>query len=203
MARPLNIIAARDSHIWTLRMAILGLLTLLMLLLLGWWNTRSEITVHIPPDLSSGATLPAGQVPAPNVYAFALTMFQSLNFWPESGEHDYPRMAKAHQCYHTPAFRRWVKQNIRDKRLRGELHRTRGMQPRSQYTEKSVHRIAPDTWSVQLELELREWVQNRKVKDTAVRYALRVTAFDISRQCNPWGLALDGHEHPPKRMESS
>ncbi len=202
MASPLNVIAARDAHIWTLRMTIVGLLLLLMLLVLGWWNTRREITVHIPPDLHAGATLAAGQVPAPNVYAFALTMFQSLNFWPENGERDYSRTAETHRCYHTPAFRRWVKKNIQDKRLRGELHRTRGMQPLSGYAEERVRRIGPDTWSVQLEMGLSEWVQNRKVKDTAVRYTLRVTAFDISRQCNPWGLALDGHEHPPERIDA-
>ena len=202
MARPLNVIAARDAHISSLRMAVAGLLLLLVLLVLGWWSTRNEITVHIPPDLSAGALLPAGQVPAPNVYAFAFTMFQALNFWPENGEQDYPRMAQAHRCYHTPAFRRWLEQSIRDKRQRGELYRTRGVQPLSGYTQELVRRIGTDAWSVQLDLGLREWVQNRKVKDTAVRYTLRVVAFDISRQCNPWGLALDGHEHPPQRLEA-
>ncbi len=202
MSRLLHALSARDSHIWTLRIALVFLFVLRLALSLVLHLTQRRITVHVPPDLSRGSVLRAGEVPLPNVYAFALTVFQALNFWPRDGSTEYPALAEKYNCYCTPNFRRWLASNVQTKKRRGELQRSRGLFPLGGYSTGSVRRVAADTWEVRLDLGLREWVQNRVVKDVALRYVLRVTGFDVSAECNPWGLALDGHAQAPRRVEA-
>jgi integrating conjugative element protein (TIGR03746 family) len=57
----------------------------------GWSQAPRELTVHIPPDLRSGAVLALNEVAPANVYAFAFYIFQQLNRWPEDGARDYGR----------------------------------------------------------------------------------------------------------------
>ena len=53
---------------------------------IAWDRARQALTLYYPPDLRSGATLKAGEVPPASVYAFAYYIFQQLNRWPHSGE---------------------------------------------------------------------------------------------------------------------
>lgn len=183
-------------------MLSLLLCALLLLMIFVWHRSSRSITVHVPPDLSNAVSMPAGSVPAPNVYAFALFAFQKLNFWQRDGDADYARLIDENRCFHTANFKRWLENNFKEKRARGELGRSRGLFPRNGFSADRVRRIGDDTWLVQLDMNLREWVKDRLVKDTAVRYQLRVARFDISRECNPWGLALDGHEQAPQRIDA-
>ena len=48
----------------------------------GWSQAPKQLTLHVPPDLRSGATLSVDEVPAANVYAFAFYIFQQLNRGP-------------------------------------------------------------------------------------------------------------------------
>ena len=57
----------------------------------GWSQAPAQLTVHIPPDLRSGAVLQVAEVPPANVYAFAFYIFQQLNRWPEDGARDFGR----------------------------------------------------------------------------------------------------------------
>ena len=56
---------------------------------IGWSQAPKHLTVHIPPDLRSGAVLKIDEVPPSNVYAFAFYIFQQLNRWPNDGTRDY------------------------------------------------------------------------------------------------------------------
>jgi hypothetical protein len=39
------------------------------------------------------------------------------------------------------------------------------------------------------------------VKDSFIRYPLRVVRYDVDGECNPFGLALDGFYQDPIRLE--
>ena len=76
------------SHLRSL-WAVIGLqLMVILALWIGWMRMPSNITVHIPPDLRSGAVMALHEVPAANVYAFAFYIFQQLNRWPDDGAED-------------------------------------------------------------------------------------------------------------------
>ncbi len=203
MSRLINTLSAHDSHIWTLRFVILILTGLLLGCLLVWHQASDQITVHIPPDLSQGATLHAGQLTAPTVYAFAQHIFQALNHWPDNGVVDQPRLLQEYSCYLTPEFRNSLHRSAQRKQRRGELQRTRGVYPLTHYRAVLVQQQSAALWQVRLDLGLREWVRDRAVKETQLRYELRVVRHDVSRQCNPWGLALDGYATLPRRIDAA
>jgi integrating conjugative element protein (TIGR03746 family) len=170
----------------------------------GWSQAPRELTVHIPPDLRSGAVLALNEVPPANVYAFAFYIFQQLNRWPEDGAHDYGRAIYRVSPYLTPRFQAELLTELDHKGRRGELaYRVRGMQeiPGHGYAERRVDVLGGDVWVVWLDLDLLESVKGMTVKRTAIRYPLRVVRFAVDLETNPWGLALDGFEADgPRRL---
>ena len=60
------------SHLRSL-WAVIGSAAYIFILALwvGWMRMPSTITVHIPPDLRSGAVMALDEIPPANVYAFA------------------------------------------------------------------------------------------------------------------------------------
>lgn len=193
-------ISSRDTHIWSLRICILLMGIILLCCVLALLYEEKQIVVHLPPEMSDSTILQVGEIVPASIYAFALSVFQRLNFWENDGSEDYARQIKLHNCYLTPTFKRWLRSDIQNKHAHGELRRSRGLFSLSGYTPERVRRINTDTWIVHLDLGLREWLQDRVVKETALRYTLRVVRFDFSAECNPWGLALDDHERLPERI---
>ena len=191
------------AHIVTLRV-IAGLLALMLLGAgLAWDRARQALTLYYPPDLRSGATLKAGEVPPASVYAFAYYIFQQLNRWPHSGEQDYPRAIYRLASYMTPAMEQEVLADLKYKGKGGELsYRTRAVQesPGTGYEEARVEVLGNGVWVVHLTLQIIESVQGMKVKDTTVSFPLRVVRYPIDPERNPWGLALDGYARAPVRL---
>ncbi len=193
------------THISTLRIALVAVTVLAVFMGWGWHNAPRTLTVHIPPDLRSGSLQPAHEVPQANVYAFAYYIWQQMNRWPENGQEDYGRNLFRLSAYLTPAFRAQLTQDMEERGRRGELLRR----------VRSVHEVAGtgfeprrvevirdgDAWVVWLDLEINESVRGMNVKQTAVRYPLRVVRLDVDRERNPWGLALSGFASPPARIE--
>jgi hypothetical protein len=57
---------------------------------------------------------------------------------------------------------------------------------------------------VWLDLELNESVQGMRVKQTTIRYPIRVSRYPVDAATNPWGLALDGYAADgPVRLDES
>lgn len=193
-------ISLRDSHIWSLRILCLLLLLLLCLMIIALLRYQRDIVVHLPPDINGSAVLRSGDIPPSNIYSFAFSVFQNLNHWPDDEGDNYLENITKHQCLVTPYFLRWLYADFKRKQNQGELNRSRGFFPLGGYRPEYVKSLTPNTWEVILDLALREWVHNRIVKDTKLRYVLRVVRFDISKACNPWGLALDEHTQPVVRL---
>ncbi len=176
--------------------AVIGIQTVIIAALwFGWSEAPERLTVHIPPDLRSGAVLAVDEVPPANVYAFAFYIFQQLNRWPEDGAKDYGRAIFRVSSYLTPRYRADLIAELEQKGRRGELaYRVRGMQEISGhgYEERRVDVQSPQAWIVWLDLDLLESVKGMTVKRTAIRYPLRVVRYAVDLEANPWGLALDG-----------
>ncbi|MDZ7840880.1 MAG: TIGR03746 family integrating conjugative element protein [Gammaproteobacteria bacterium] len=195
------------AHINTLRGAIALLAVLLLLVWYGWHQAPAHLRVHIPPDIRSGAVMKADEVPPADVYAFAHYIFQQLNHWPENGDEDYGAAIYRLSPYLTPRYRAELEADLELRGRRGELaYRRRGVQelPGHGYEERRVEILDAETWVVWLDLSISEWVKGMTVKQTAVRYPLRVVRYDVDPELNPWGLALDGFtEEGPRRLSES
>ncbi len=184
-----------QSHINSLRIVIGFQLLLIVGLWYGWHQSRSDIRLHIPPDLRSGALLTLDEVPPPNVYAFANYIFQQLNHWEENGETDYGKQVFRMAAYLTPEFRQFLTHDLELRGKRGELSgRVRGIQliPGHGYEERRVDVLDRNTWLVWLDFRIEETVRGMDVKSLDIRYPIRVVRYDVDPEINPWGLALDG-----------
>lgn len=183
------------AHITSLRGVILVMILVLAGLLYGWTNAPKQLTVHIPPNFQSGVMQPAGTVPPPNVYTFANYIWQQLQRWPENGEKDYADNLYQLQSFMTPRFYEWLEQDFQSKVSRGELRgKVRGIAevPGHHYEPSKVVPLGDGVWLVWLDVEITEWVNDLRTKNVSIRYPMRVVRFDIDREMNPWGLALDG-----------
>ncbi|MCY4264643.1 MAG: TIGR03746 family integrating conjugative element protein [Gammaproteobacteria bacterium] len=195
------------SHLRSLWIVI-GLQGLMILALwLGWSQCPKQLRVHVPPDLRSGAVLTATEVPPANVYAFAFYIFQQLNRWSENGATDYGTAIFRISPYLTPHYRNELIADMELKAQRGELaYRERSVHevPGHGYEERRVDVLAPDIWVVWLDLDLLESVKGMPVKQTTIRYPIRVVRQAIDPETNPWGLALDGYSgEGPRRLTDS
>ena len=188
--------------------AVIGLEALIILALwYGWSQAPKALTVHVPPDLRSGAILTLEEVPPANVYAFAFYIFQQLNRWPEDGARDFGRAIFRVSPYLTPKYRAELLSDLELKGRKGELaYRVRGVQeiPGHGFEERRVDILGDDVWIVWLDLDLFESVKGMTVKKTAIRYPLRVVRHAVDLEANPWGLALDGFSaEGPRRMTAA
>jgi integrating conjugative element protein (TIGR03746 family) len=195
---------AQQAHIWTLRGIILLQCLYLGWLWHGWENAPRAITVHIPPDLRSGATQGIDEVPDYSVYAFAHYIFQQLNRWEQDGSVDFARRIAMLSPYLTPRYREDLLAKYAERGQDGQLqHRVRGVQlvPGHGYEEARVRVLNPTTWTVLLDLELIETAHGMVVKNPVIRYPLRVVRWQVDPEQNPWGLALDGYAEKPYRID--
>jgi len=197
-------VRAHLRSLWT----IIGVqLVVILALWFGWSQSPRHLTVHVPPDLRSGATQTIDEVPPANVYAFAFYIFQQLNHWSEDGAQDYGKAIFRISPYVTPRYRAELIADMELKGKQGELaYRVRGVQevPGHGYEERRVDVLATGVWVVWLDIDLFESVKGMTVKKTSIRYPLRVVRLSVNPEANPWGLALDGFaSEGPRRLNES
>ncbi len=195
------------SHITTLR-AVTGVLVLINLLLWrGWNNAKSDLIIHIPPDIRSGASLKPGDISPANVYAFAGYIFQQLNRWDKNGADDYGKQISYLSAFLTPQYLEYLKNDLEIRGQKGELAgRTRAIQPipGQGFEERRVDILDANTWVVWLDFHIQEFVRGMEVKNIKIRYPIRVVRFNVDPEKNPWGLALDGFQPPgPAKLGES
>ena len=195
------------AHLRSLWVVIGAQFMVILALWFGWSQAPKQLTVHVPPDLRSGATLSVNEAPAANVYAFAFYIFQQLNRWPEDGAKDYGKAIFRISPYVTPRYQSELLADLELKGRQGELaYRVRGVQEIAGhgYEERRVDVLATGVWVVWLDLNLVESVKGMTVKKTAIRYPLRVVSLAVDPEANPWGLALDGYANEgPQRLSAS
>ncbi len=199
MGEPRNALTARDSHIWTLRIALV-ILSVVSLGLVGiLYSKQNDFFVHVPPDLSRGAKIKPGELLEPNSYAFAAYIWREVNDWPESGRKDYPTKIKSYGCYFTPSFMRWLEKNNKEKAAAGELERVRSLSIEDVFRDDMVKPLGGNTFEVTLTMKLHERIEGQPIKDILIRYPLRV--IPDTRSCNQMGMAIDGFFAQPERVQ--
>ena len=195
------------AHLRSLWIIIGVQLVVILALWFGWSQSPRHLTVHVPPDLRSGATQTIDEVPPANVYAFAFYIFQQLNHWSEDGAQDYGKAIFRISPYVTPRYRAELIADMELKGKQGELaYRVRGVQevPGHGYEERRVDVLATGVWVVWLDIDLFESVKGMTVKKTSIRYPLRVVRLSVNPEANPWGLALDGFAATgPRRLNEA
>jgi integrating conjugative element protein (TIGR03746 family) len=199
MSEPRNAINARDSHIWTLRMALVMVSGIALAMAGILYSRQNDFFLHVPPDLSNGANIKPGELQAPNAYAFASFVWRGLNDWPNAGKSDYPTNIKKYGCYVTPTFFNWIAKNEKEKNEAGELGRTRSLSHDDAFANEMVNPIGNNVFEVALTTRVHERIEGLPIKDIIVRYPLRVVAD--TRPCNRMGMALDGFYAQPERTE--
>jgi len=172
----------------------------------GWHNAGKELTAHFPPDLRNGATIrmsQAPEVPAHVAYAFGHMIWQKINRWDNDGSKDYGAQIYSLQDYLTPACRDQLISDMNIRSKSGELQRrTRTLEEIQGMTFAPERVIVQGNgaWQVMLDAQIRETVNGMAVKSAYLRYPLRIVRFDVERDKNPWGLAVDcyGPDRPAR-----
>ena len=192
-----NRLIATTDHILSLRIAIGFLLVVIAAL---WWRNgvlQETRRLYIPPDLTQGMVTAFDNVPAPLVYTFAYYIFQQLNRWPSDGEQDYPQQIYTLQGFMTPSCRATLEADMNKKQGMGELRqRVRSIQEilGQSYSRSRVRVESTSSWLTWLDVNVSESINGHPVKDVMLRYPVRVVRFDVDKEVNPWGLALDCNE---------
>lgn len=194
MSQARNQLVATRDHIKTLKIVI----SLLLVVIVAQWFRNGKLQetrrVYVPPDMTKGIVTSFGDVPRPVVYTFGLYIFQQLNRWPSDGEKDYPNQIYRLQGFMTPSCIEAFNNDMNEKRRRGELRqRARMVQEISGrgFDRRRVLNETGDMWKILLDLNLKETIANHEVKNVNLRYTLRIVPFDVDKEVNPWGLALE------------
>lgn len=209
MSRFKNEVIHLQSHVKTLRIAVLVILLIGLFMGFGWLRAPTKLTIHVPPDLRSGSTRLWWDVPPESVYTFSFYIFQQLNRWPADGEQDYSRNIHALSAYLTPACHAYLQSEYRIRYDTGELRkRVRGIYeiPGRGYGDNPTERVKQltrDEWRVTLDVTADEYFGSEQVKRAFVRYPLKVVRMDVDPEKNPFGLALDCYSSAPQRIEIS
>jgi len=175
----------------------------LVMAIVGLIRAPHVIDIYQAPDPRYGFRSEPGEVHPPYIYSFAHNIFLLLNTWPNDGQEDYKTNSSRLNAYLTPAYFKEVWDDADSRLASNELRgRTRIVTSAdgAAYSDSAVKILGPDSWLVYLDLNVEERVDNKVVKDTNVRYPIRVVKRDISRANNPYRLALDGFQSTPVRL---
>ncbi len=207
----IDALASERRHNGFLRWLIVGVMAFGAI---GLWFTNQlpkNIDLHIAPDIKAGDTVRVvggeSQVPPVNVYGFAYYIWQQINRWQADGSKDYGQQIYTFQSYLTPGCQAQLTADMDNRYKAGELRlRTRHISEIPGFAFASNRVIADGTtaWTVLLDMQVMESYRGQPVKDTFVRYPLRVVRFDVDRERNPWRLALDCYGSlRPERLDEN
>lgn len=198
MSRIRNALTARDRLVWYLVMVIVLLGALLAHAQYRLATVQTDITMHVPPDVSKGATLKPNQPQASSMYLYTQHIWKQINEWLTSGTTDYKAAIEKYKCYVSPDFHGWLNRHYDRERSNGALSRTRSLRPHQFYTDDYVREAGNGTWYVWLDMNIKERVAGELVKDDVVRYPLY--AYLDSRSCNEFGVSIGGFFADPERL---
>lgn len=194
-----NILDARDSHIWSLRMFAVLITIVATSAIYGLITAADEVKVRIPPDYAKGVLLEPNAFPKSALYANAYMIFQSLQFWQHNGQDDYKTNIEAYGCYVNAPMLQWLNNDYQQKNADHELfRRTRNIAVAGTYSDDLVQEVGNGVWRVWLDIRIRDYLDNELFKETMVRYPLQI-AVD-HRPCNPVNLAIDAMFDTPRRI---
>jgi integrating conjugative element protein (TIGR03746 family) len=184
---------------------IIGQLVLMLIMAVGWSSAPTQISLHYPPDLRSGGSMKVGEIHESEIYLFASYILQQLNNWKENGEMDYLNKIAVLRSYFTPTYQAFLQQDYIERKRQGELRRrVRNWTPVADavFEESFVEHVGK-SWIVWIDVHIQEYVNGGIVKNLVNRIPMQVVRYDVDRESNPWGLALNGPGiYQPKLIEA-
>ncbi len=171
-----------------------ALLGILAIALWGWQNSQASIVVDVRPGIQQRQTVTPGQMPAENVFNFALTLLQQLYRWETNGETEYAANIEGMRYYLTDNCKSLLLADAAQRRNAGELgSRTRRWEPMTgaYFTPDRVKQMDANTWQVTLDALLTETVNGQTVKEGFYRYETYVQPTNADAGTNPYGLLLN------------
>ena len=199
-----NGLLSRDAHIRSLNIALSGAILVVCLLIITINRAMEEQTVRLPADLRYGVRQKISDTPDSYVYSFAYYIFQQVNTWHNDGEKDFARKIWDLQAFLTPEMRTLLDGELDQKTKKSELrNRTRTVSEIAgrNFETGKVDVMGNGTWVVWLELNIKEYVNGKRIKNTNVQYPIKVVNYDVDPEMNQWGLALDGYSASgPKKL---
>ncbi|RBW47273.1 TIGR03746 family integrating conjugative element protein [Psychromonas sp. B3M02] len=168
---------------------------------------KEEVLIRLEPDIRAGTTRKSWEVPPAFVYSFSLTITQKVNNWTSNGGTEYSQNILALQNYITPKCRRFLSNDLKNKKNQGQLqNRTRIVMESSGVSFSGSERtsiIDKGVWNTDLYLNITEYVNGDLVKDIDVLWPLRIVEFNIDSELNPQGLALDCFYSEPTLIKNN
>ncbi len=205
----LDALAAARAHNATLFKVIVLVAVLGGMGMFFAYRMPKQLDVHMAPNIKAGDTITAingkAEVPIENVYGFAYYIWQQINRWQNDGGKDYGEQIFRFQSYITPTCRAQLQADMQARFDAGELRmRTRHMTeiPGFGFASNRVIQEGSGAWTVLMDMQLQESFRGQPVKDTFIRYPVRIVSYDVDRERNPWRLAIDCYgNHRPQRLD--
>lgn len=209
----LDALAAARAHNATLKKIIMLVAVMGVAGMYFAWALPKSLELHVSPNMMNtgdSVHFTDGRAPVPetNVYGFAYYIWQQLNRWPTDGYTDYGKQIYRFQHFITPACMAQLDADLKARHAAHELReRTRQITeiPGLGYTQA---RVVADgkgdaAWTVLLDMQLMETFKGASIKDTYIRYPIRVVRYDVDRVNNPWRLAIDCYgSQRPQRLKA-
>jgi len=158
-----------------------------------------EFECHIPPDLSQGGMVKVNEFQKHEVYAFAYKIYQQLYRCESDCSVEFGKNIRKYGYFLTDNFRPKLLSKATE--LEGYNHRrVRSVTEFGIFSEDKVVSLGNNVWIVYLDVEEKEHIGGKQVRNAVMRYPLVITKFDVDRERNPWRLGIDGMKGQPKRL---
>lgn len=192
-----------------------GLMIVIAILAFGYvglgaaiYRLTGNISVYIPPDISTGVTVRANHHPKTTVYSFANYIYQYLNTW-QDGNTDYRERIDNVSFYATTGFRGELESDyarLKDRNGINELvgrSRELDIEDNFHFDNASVEVLSEGQWRVTLTYRIIEHVGNTPVKNVLITVPLFVSRTASDPVTNQWGLRIAGFAGPIERVEGN
>ena len=203
MSKPLSALEAVKQDVRYRDRIIIGLMVILVLIASALVMIPTQISVYHPPDLSqNGQTTRIGEVPPSTVYAFAATFFERMMYCKDDCGQDYPNALISMKTYLTPECFNQLKDHYE---ANTGLYKNRTRSINADETDagfrfEKVKQVDRSTWYVTENYFLQEHVRGTPVRQTLMRYPLRIVKSNASTQLNAFQLQLDCFYEEPSRL---
>ncbi len=143
------------------------LISICLMLGLGWMHSPSNMTVYTPPDLSNGITQKVKSIPKAYIASFAAELWQEINYWQSDSGNEYSQNIHNYWAYLSPTFRTELLQESDDLKTAGQLQRQRMMQFQSNTSDETalVKQLSADSWEVDITMRITEIKNNQVIKN--------------------------------------
>ncbi|WP_199438338.1 DUF2895 family protein [Vibrio owensii] len=198
-----SLVESLKAHIRSLRVICLILTGLLGYSVYSNLNQLDDIIVHIPPDLSNGASMNVGEVPPAAVFVYTTHLWIEFNTWMTNGTTDAFENISSYREYFSPKFMELMRKEYDGKNARKELERQRRLTLLPGTGLEAMKRVIPVTknsWVVYLDVVDEEFYLGERVKNAKIRYALLVEKVETTVDKNPIGVRIVGFKEKPKLL---